>query len=316
MNAWDAEHVVGRGQARALLAEQFPERFADLRVEEVVHLADGWDNTVHLVRGEWAVRFPRRAMATALFDREVRLLPALAPRLPLPVPVPQLIGAPAHGFPWPFWGARVIEGTELADAGLPESRAVLAAQVGQLLRALHDPGVARDLGPAANLPHDPMRRAEPAARGRMARAALDRMAARGTWVTDSADDRAVDDLLAEGSALGPPDPTPGADVLVHGDLHLRHLLVDHDGLAAGVIDWGDVCLADPAVDLSIAYAAFAGRSRHALLTAYGMAVPPERELRARVLAVSLCAALADYADLDGRPALLAESLAGLHRCVT
>ena len=41
-----------------------------------------------------------------------------------------------------------------------------------------------------------------------------------------------------------------------------------------------------------------------------------QELRARVLAVSLAAALADYADTDGRPALLAESLAGLRRAST
>jgi len=35
-----------------------------------------------------------------------------------------------------------------------------------------------------------------------------------------------------------------------------------------------------------------------------------------VLAVSLAAALADYADTDGRPALLAEALAGLRRAST
>jgi aminoglycoside phosphotransferase (APT) family kinase protein len=82
-----------------------------------------------------------------------------------------------------------------------------------------------------------------------------------------------------------------------------------------VIDWGDSCLADASVDLSLAFCAFAGTTRRALLDAYGRPVDEERELRARVLAVSLCAALADYADIDGRPALLAESLAGLDRAV-
>jgi aminoglycoside phosphotransferase (APT) family kinase protein len=82
-----------------------------------------------------------------------------------------------------------------------------------------------------------------------------------------------------------------------------------------VIDWGDLCLADPAVDLSLAYGAFAGPARAALLAAYGP-VPPARELAARVLAVSLCAALAEYAADEDRPVLLAESLAGLRRAVT
>ena len=111
---------------------------------------------------------------------------------------------------------------------------------------------------------------------------------------------------------------PGTEpsVLVHGDLHLRHVLVDGAGASAGVIDWGDAALADPCVDLSIAYAAFSGDSREALLATYGAVVDDAREARARVLAVNLCAALADYADSDDRPALLAESLAGLTRAVT
>lgn len=53
----------------------------------------------------------------------------------------------------------------------------------------------------------------------------------------------------------------GPLAVCHGDLHVRHLLVDRDGSATGVIDWGDLCLADPAVDLSIAYFGFAGKPR-------------------------------------------------------
>jgi aminoglycoside phosphotransferase (APT) family kinase protein len=82
-----------------------------------------------------------------------------------------------------------------------------------------------------------------------------------------------------------------------------------------VIDWGDSCRADPSVDLSLACAAFSGPAQRALLDAYGRPVGEERELRARVLAVSLCSALADYAEVVGRPTLLAESLAGLDLAV-
>ncbi len=104
-------------------------------------------------------------------------------------------------------------------------------------------------------------------------------------------------------------------MVVHGDLHLRHLLVGSDGAATGIIDWGDSCLADPSLDLSLAFAGFAGSARTALLDAYAGKVDEERELRARVLALALCAALADYADLEGHDALLAESIAGVHRAV-
>lgn len=308
VNVWDAEHALEPAAARTLLAGQFPR----LALDSVDLLGVGWDNTVYLVDGTWVFRFPRREVAVPLTDREVGLLPRLALRLPIAVPVPELVGRPAEDYPWPFWGGRLVPGIELADAELPEDdREVLAAQVGAFLRVLHDPALADDLG--GLLPHDPMRRGTPGTRGPMARDALDRLAARGTWQNGTELDQRVDEVIAAADPLPPPT---GRLVLVHGDLHLRHLLVSEDGLATGVIDWGDSCLADPALDLSLAYAGFCGPSRAALLSAYGRPVDEQRELRARVLALALAAVLADYADLEGRPALLRESLAAVRRAVS
>ena len=307
MNVWDAEHALDVDGARTLLAAQFP----SLPLDSVELYAVGFDNTVFLVDDVWVLRFPRREVAVPLIDRELSVLPGLARRLPLAVPVPELIGVPAGDYPWPFWGARLVPGAELCDAGLPEARREpLGAELGAFLAVLHDPVVARDIG--GRLPHDPMRRGIPSTRGPMARAALDRLASRGTWEAGSALDRAVDEVIAAGEPLAPPTDEP---VLVHGDLHLRHLLVGQDGLATGVIDWGDSCLADPALDLSLAFSAFTGAGRAALLAAYGRPLDERRELRARVLALCLCAALADYGDLEGYPALRAEALAGVRRAV-
>jgi aminoglycoside phosphotransferase (APT) family kinase protein len=305
VNVWDPERVVDEGLARALLRDQFP----DLALESVEPLGVGWDVTVYLVDGTWAVRFPRREVAVPTLLREIALLPSLAPRLPLPVPVPQLVGRPTDDFPWTFWGAPFLRGNELAEAGLSDDdREPLAREVGSFLRVLHDPALARELG--AGLQVDPMRRAVPSTRGPMTREFLDLLAERGTWTVESPVDRAVDSVIAAADPLGPPTGEP---VLVQGDLHLRHLLVGPDGSAAGIIDWGDACLADPALDLSIAYAAFDGSSRASLFEAYGARPDESRELRARVLALCLCAALADYADQNGMPELLAESLAGVVR---
>ena len=65
-------------------------------------------------------------MAVPTLLREIALLPALAPRLPLPVPVPQLVGRPTDAYPWPFWGARVVPGVELAESGLRDDQRSLA----------------------------------------------------------------------------------------------------------------------------------------------------------------------------------------------
>ncbi|WP_144119476.1 phosphotransferase [Catellatospora sichuanensis] len=343
--AWTPEHEVDAEQAAVLIAEQFPA----LRAAPVTLLATGWDNTVHLVGGEWVFRFPRRAIALRLLAHETAVLPRLAGRLPLPIPFPELIGVPSAHFPWPFWGARLVPGVELADTGLPDDqRSRAAADLGGFLRALHEPALAElavagsappstpPIGAApseglaaagasrppaapppgssassaaeataAVLPHDPMRRGDPGVRGPQARERLAQLAASGLWLPDPA----VFRLLDEAEPLGPADGPP---VLVHGDLHQRHLLLGDDGRATGVIDWGDVCLADPAVDLSLAYSGFAGPARAALLDAYGP-VAAERAARARVLAVNISAVLAEYAHAEGRAALLREALAGVSR---
>nr|WP_246325138.1 phosphotransferase [Petropleomorpha daqingensis] len=270
-------------------------------------MSEGWDNTVFRV-GDWTARFPRRAMALPGFRRELAVLPVVAARLPLPVPEPRWTGTdddPAD--PWPFAVVRFVAGSELAEVAPPDAaREPAAAALGSFLAVLHAPAT-RALVDGVDLPVDPMRRSEPVARMAQTRAQLAALAGGGLWSPDPA----VDELLRDGARLPAPSGEP---VLVHGDLHVRHLLLDDDLGAAGVIDWGDVCLADPAVDLALGYAAFAGPARAALLDAYG-GVGAERELRARCLAVRLSALLAGYAAADDRPALLAEALAGIGRAV-
>ncbi|WP_131763962.1 phosphotransferase [Actinomadura fibrosa] len=157
---WAPEREITEEAAAALVGERFPE----LRGAAVERLATGWDNTVLLVAGEFAFRFPRRGIAVPGVRREIAALPLLAPRVPLPVPVPRFVGEPSPSFPWPFWGARLLPGRELADVRPPDGdRVRLGGETGAFLRALHDPALAaeaeRALPPGA-LPVDPLRRAD------------------------------------------------------------------------------------------------------------------------------------------------------------
>jgi aminoglycoside phosphotransferase (APT) family kinase protein len=137
---WAPERVVTAADAAELVNEQFGEQFGELRGAPVEPLATGWDNTVYLVGGTWVFRFPRRTIALPGVEREIATLPALAPRLPLPIPVPELVGRPSRHFPWPFWGGRLVPGAELAESELSEAgRLRVARDVGAFLRALHDP---------------------------------------------------------------------------------------------------------------------------------------------------------------------------------
>ncbi|MEV4178083.1 phosphotransferase [Nonomuraea sp. NPDC049709] len=65
--------------------------------------ARGWDNQLWRLGDDLAVRLPWATQdADALLRKEHTWLPALAPRLPLPVPVPRRLGEPSALFPRPW----------------------------------------------------------------------------------------------------------------------------------------------------------------------------------------------------------------------
>jgi aminoglycoside phosphotransferase (APT) family kinase protein len=282
-----------------LIGTQFPQ----LALGSLRLLAEGWDNAVYLVDGEWAFRFPQRSIAIAGVEREISVLPRLGPPLPLHVPAPEFIGSPSGEYPWPFLGARFIPGREIADADLTDAQlADLAEPLGRFLRTLHSPEVSADLG--GELPADPLRRSDMTSRVPKARERLREVAGIGLWNPPSQ----VASWLDEAERL----PTPAPSVVVHGDLHVRHVLVNDARAVSGIIDWGDLAIADPSVDLSLGWALFTSGAREAFLAAYGE-VDAATRLRARVLALFLCAALATYGHNRGSRALVRASVNGLER---
>jgi aminoglycoside phosphotransferase (APT) family kinase protein len=60
-----------------------------------------------------------------------------------------------------------------------------------------------------------------------------------------------------------------ANVIVHGDLHPRNLLVADTGTLAGVIDWVDLHRGDRAVDLATAFETLPRRARDDFFVTYG-----------------------------------------------
>jgi aminoglycoside phosphotransferase (APT) family kinase protein len=294
---WDAEIEVDEALARALISARFPV----LAAGSLRRIGAGWDNVVWATEDDVAFRFPRRQIAVPGVGREIALLPVLAPRLPLAIPDAAYVGAPCERFRWPWFGSRLIAGREIAEALLDDAaRVALAPRLGEFLRTLHG----LELDAAAALAADPTGRTDMAIRVPMTRAALADVAP--SWTAPAW----VDDLLAQAERL----PAPAASALVHGDLHVRHLLVDAAGALAGVIDWGDVCRAHPSADLSLYWSLLPPDGRDAFLGAYG---PVEEHglLRARVLALFLCATLATYARAEEMPALEREALDGLARTV-
>jgi aminoglycoside phosphotransferase (APT) family kinase protein len=292
MPVWAAEVDVDERLVRGLLAQLGLE---DARLRK---LAEGWDNSVWVVDERYVFRFPRREVAIPGVERELRMLPKLAPLLPLPVPRPAFVGKPTDGYPWPFFGAELIPGIEAGMAELDgEARLEVALELAAFLRALHTVELDEPL------PLDPNGRTDMPKRARMAREELHELDRLGLWQAPSK----LSGFLTEAERL----PPPGALAVVHGDLHFRHLLVNGHA-ASGVIDWGDVCRADPAIDLPLFWSFVPPEGRGAFLDAYGP-VNETQLLRARVLSIQLCAVLAHYGHDEGQVEILLAGLDGLER---
>lgn len=294
---WLAEREIDAQQARALLAEHFPQ----LHPITLEPFGTGWDNIAFLVNRRWVFRFPRRAIAEPAMRTELALLPMLAGRLPLSVPVPTLVGGPSASYPWPFAGYARLPGTTACRARLDKrQRSALAAPLAQFLTCLHtwDSGEARRHGAG----QDRMRRWDLLLRRRQIEDRLARLAALGI-LCDARPWQGILDAL-------PASYQPSNEQLVHGDLYARHLLVDAHGSVTAVIDWGDCHLGDPATDLAIVWGFLPGCAHADFFEIYGEIDPLRRRL-ARFRAYYYAVVLLLYGHDVQDAALISEGRASL-----
>lgn len=221
-----AEIEIDVALVRALLHAQHPD-LADLPLQ-VVDM--GWDNVMLRLGDDLAVRMPRRTPAASLIEHEQRWLPALAGRLPLPIPAPLRIGLPGAGYPWRWSILPWLPGIA-SDLSPPHSDQGPA--LAEFLRTLHIPA-------PADVPDNPFRGVPLHQRWPIVAERFERVAR----LTDCLPPK-VQALWEQ--ALSAPVAT--SFTWLHGDLHSRNVLV-HDSRICAVIDWGDMTQGDPATDLA------------------------------------------------------------------
>ena len=122
----DTENEITADLIAELLREQHPD-LADL---PLTFDARGWDNQLWRLGDDLAVRLPWATQdADELLLKEHTLLPAIAPRLPLQIPVPQRLGHPSERFPRPWMPAgRSCPGgrcTKSSGTGVPSEQAAV-----------------------------------------------------------------------------------------------------------------------------------------------------------------------------------------------
>lgn len=270
---------------RELLRDQHP----DLADHPLALGALGWDNQLWRLGDDLAVRLPWATESSdELLRKEHAWLPGLAPLLPLPVPVPQRFGEPSARFPRPWIVTTWVPGTPADRA--PVTRGAAAADaLAAFLTALHRP--APEGAPTGRGRGGPLVEAAGWVEQQFTEAAglgllPDPDAVRAVW----------DDAVAAPAWTGPA-------LWQHGDLHPANVLTA-DGTLCGVVDFGDLCCGDPALDLAATWTLLpddaAADRFHA---AYGPGADAATLRRARGIAVvrALVGLLVGEAGVRGRP---------------
>lgn len=231
-----------------LLQAQFP----DLAGLPAKIMEAGWDNVMVRVGNDLALRLPRRFLADSLLLNEQAWLPILASHLPLPIPAPLRCGTPTDFYPF-HWSVLPWLPGQAADLAPPnaDQAPVLAA----FLKTLH--GLPVPQNAPANPHRDcPLTGKQPDTERRM------RVIEGKTDVLTSA----IIEMWRDG--LSAPIDLPRS--WIAGDTHARNVLVD-DGKLSAIIDWGDMCVGDPASDLASIWALFeTSDARRAAIDAYDM----------------------------------------------
>ncbi len=245
-------------------AQRLAAAFPDLDLRGLRPLGDGWSHDTFECDAGLVFRFPRTPDVARSLDREERLTDALRGALPVPVP----------RFEWraEIEGRLVCGYRKLAGGPLRgEPDAIQSREIAELLTALH----AFPLGEATRLLGAPP--GWRAGYGRLRARAREALAPLDPRVAHAFDTALADFVAAWDGKL------PSA--LAHDDLCRDHLLfAGAPARLAGMIDFEDAALGDPARDFAGLLLDFADESVSAVLAHYAHPVDASLFERARFYA--------------------------------
>jgi aminoglycoside phosphotransferase (APT) family kinase protein len=268
---------------RRLIAVQHPQ-WAALPIRPVA--ARGTDNALYRLGDAMVVRLPVHAASVPGLRKELRWLPTLAPRIPLPVPVPLANGVPGEGYPFEWGVVRWLDGEpaipgRLADAHQTTLDLASFLESLQRIDATEGPAPGGRGGPLA--PRDVPMRAAIAQLG------------------DRIDARAVT-AMWEDALRAPAWNRPG--VWIHGDLDARNVLA-RNGRVSGVVDWGSMAIGDVACDVMVAWKMVPAGERKTFRRVLGVDDATWR--RARGWAISQSIIALGYYTRENNPVLVGEA---------
>ncbi len=225
-----------------LISAQFPQ-WSNLPIRPVE--MSGWDNRTFHLGGDMLVRLPSAAHYACQVEKEQEWLPKLAPFLSQKIPTPLGLGKPTERYPWKWSVYRWIKGKTVV-ASTEIDLTVLAEDLANFL--INFQAIDLKGGPAPGAQNF-YRGGSIAVYDSETRQAI-------SALNGKIDSNLVTEIWKSGSS----QTWQKEPVWVHGDISAGNLLINNGRLDA-VIDFGQLCIGDPACDFVIAWTLFDADSR-------------------------------------------------------
>lgn len=292
MSEWQADIHITDEFVRNSLHDQFP----SLSIQQIKCIGEGWDNAVFLVNEKIIFRIPRREVAVELLERENKILKNLQLLFTLEIPNPIYIADN-------FQGYNLIEGisgchAQLSSKEREESLPILAT----FLKKLHSIKEAQALAIGA----------QPQIWDRTnVKQSIKTLTERVNKIIEQKLCHINLDIFRQELIAAEKIHLPFHKCLIHGDLYCRHLMFNQ-GKLTGIIDWGDVGINNPSVDLSVIWSFYPSSCHENFFEIYGK-VDSTTWQYARFLGLYSALTLVFYGHNIGDTLLVVEAMNSIKR---
>lgn len=252
---WPDEPNLNLDKALRIIQNQFPK----LQASKISTLGMGVENKAFLINDTYVFRFPRTEISVLGITHELLVLPKIASTLSLEVPIPLWEGMPSHDYPWAFAGYKILSGQTADKLHLSDTqRAAMAEPLGLFLKELHAIDVQKFNGVSCD---DIFQKLDIPSIIASITSLLGELEPWGLIEYRSLFDKIACD--ASGLTL------EKKFAVAHTDLYSSHLLIDDAYKLVGILDWGDVEITHPALDLAAAHILLPPCSHEIFRKAYG-----------------------------------------------
>ncbi len=252
-NIWDQTIQIDIPKAIKLIEAQ-----TNLTVDDIRLIGEGFDNLAFLVNNQYVFRFPRRESGITCMENEILALPYLAQHLSFNITAPEFIG---HAEQFPFAGYKLIQGKTLCDSTEAFITSHQFAEIfAHWLKELHSipilPGHQDLLKSTWRLDIEN--------RTTILLNSLNRY--QDYYSLSGFSIKHLEEIIHSFANLNFAEYN---QVYLHGDLYFKHIMVDNNNLPTGMIDWGDVHIGHPGIDLSAAIMIFDDKTLDHFFKSYG-----------------------------------------------